>query len=259
MHDEDLALAISAAHSAGDLLLEFWSEREGLTISSKRAGDFVSEADTTAENHLREVLLAGQQDDHWLGEEGGAHGQGSRRWIVDPLDGTTNFLRGIPHWSVSIALEVDGELKVGVVHDPVHKETFAAQLGGGAKLNGVGIKPSDTTVFGSALFGTGVPFGTMAHIEDTTKQIARLMPHCAGIRRMGSAALDLAYVACGRLDGFWERRLQLWDIAAGLLILREAGAIVEGFDPLEKPEVSGSVVCANKALFAEFSGYLRAN
>ncbi len=132
MHDKDLALAIRAAHSAGDLLLEFWSEREGLTISSKRAGDFVSEADTTAENHLREVLLAGQQDDNWLGEEGGAQGQGSRRWIVDPLDGTTNFLRGIPHWAVSIALEVDGELKVGVVHDPVHNETFAAQLGGGA-------------------------------------------------------------------------------------------------------------------------------
>lgn len=257
MH-EDLALAIKAANSAGEILMDFWAKRADLQITSKRVGDFVSEADITAENHLRDVLLAGG-DDQWLGEEVGASGKSNRRWIVDPLDGTTNFLRGIPHWAVSIALEVDGEVQVGVVHDPVHGETFAAALGAGATLNEVQIEPAATDVFSSALFGTGVPFGDMAHIDETTVQIARLMPNCAGVRRMGSAALDLAYVASGRLDGFWERRLQLWDIAAGLLILREAGAVVEGFGIGEAPEHSGSVIAATPHLFAQFSGYLRAS
>jgi myo-inositol-1(or 4)-monophosphatase len=257
LHD-DLALAIKAANSAGQILMDFWVKRAELKIKSKRAGDFVSEADITAENHLRDVLLAGR-DDMWLGEEVGATGQGRRRWIVDPLDGTTNFLRGIPHWAISIALEVDGQVQVGVVHDPVHDETFAAALGHGATLNGVPIRPAETKHFSSALFGTGVPFGGMAHIDEAAAQIARLMPNCAGVRRMGAAALDLAYVASGRLDGFWERRLQLWDIAAGLLVLRESGALVEGIDVGESPDESGSVIAATPKLFGQFSSYLRAS
>lgn len=257
--ETDLQLAVRAAESAGKILLNFWLDRSALTVSNKRAGDFVSEADVTAENHLRELLLGGNEADRWLGEETGSQGQGGRRWIVDPLDGTTNFLRGIPHWSVSVALEVDGVLTLGVVHDPVHSETFAAQLGGGATLNGLEIAVSETEDFASALFGTGVPFGTMAHIADSAAEIGRLMPHCAGVRRMGSAALDLAYVAAGRLDGFWERKLQIWDIAAGLVLLREAGASVEGADSLEKPEQTGTVMTATPKLFSALTAYLRAS
>lgn len=258
MSEDDLALAGHAAETAGHILLRLWSQRERLTVSHKRAGDFVSEADLASENHLRSVLLGARPGDEWLGEESGASGTSGRRWIVDPLDGTTNFLRGIPHWAISVALEIDGELTVGVVHDPVKSETFAAYSGRGATVNGVAALASTTDDLGSALFGTGIPFGAMAHIDDHAADIARLMPHCAGVRRMGAASLDLAYVACGRLDGFWERRLQLWDIAAGLVLLRDAGARVEGWTPEEKPEDTGSVITASPTVFQAFARHVRA-
>lgn len=255
--ETDLQLAVRAAESAGKILLGFWAERSQLTFSNKRAGDFVSEADVSSENHLKEVLLGARKSDQWLGEETGASGDSGRRWIVDPLDGTTNFLRGLPFWSVSVALEIDGVLRIGVVHDPVHSETFAAELGGGATLNNLPIAVSKTEDLSSALFGTGVPFGSMAHVADSAADIGRLMPHCAGVRRMGSAALDLACVAAGRLDGFWERKLQLWDIAAGLVLLREVGAVVQGAHAGEEPEQSGTVITATPILFSEFTSYLR--
>ena len=255
--EDDMALATTLAHEAGDILLGYWAARDALTIATKRAGDFVSEADRSAEQHLRDGFAKARPDDGWLGEETGAAPGSGRRWIVDPLDGTTNFLRGIGHWAVSIALEVDGHLVLGVVHDPVKGETFAAGKGTGTKLNGQPVVVAQTEDLSSALFGTGVPFGNMAYIDDHAGDIARLMPKCAGVRRMGAAALDLAYVASGRLDGFWERRLQLWDIAAGLVLLREAGAIVEGWDAGERPEETGTVVTATTALFPEFAKTLR--
>jgi myo-inositol-1(or 4)-monophosphatase len=257
MTEDDLNLAVRAAHSAGEVLMSYWARRSELTVSSKRLGDFVSEADLAAEDHLREVILGQRPVDGWLGEERGASNSSSRRWIVDPLDGTTNFLRGIPHWAISIALEVEGLMTLGVIYDPIKQETFAAQLGQGATLNGVFIQTSSVEDLGSAIFGTGIPFGGMDHIDKHASDIARLMPHCAGVRRMGSAALDLAYVACGRFDGFWERNLQLWDIAAGLVILREAGAIVEGINPNEVPETNGDVLAAAPGVFSDFSSQLR--
>lgn len=257
MTNSDLELAVRAARSAGQLLLGFWAKRDELTVSDKRAGDFVSDADVSAENHLREVLLGERPGDSWLGEESGGAGEGGRRWIVDPLDGTTNFLRGIPHWAVSVALEIDGQLSVGVVHDPLKAETFAAQLGHGGTLNGVAMGVSKTTQLSSSLFGTGVPFGAMQNIDDHAIQIARLMPHCAGVRRMGAASLDLAYVAAGRLDGFWERDLKIWDIAAGLVLLRESGAKVEGWDPTESPGQKGDVITGTPVLFPAFAASLR--
>jgi myo-inositol-1(or 4)-monophosphatase len=257
MADDDLALAIALAQEAGDILLGHWLARERLTVTTKRAGDFVSEADRAAETRIRGRLLATRPADGWLGEESGTAGQGARRWIVDPLDGTTNFLRGIGHWAVSIALEDRGALRLGVVHDPVRQETFAALAGEGATLNGQPIEVSRTGDLSAALFGTGIPFGGMAHIDDHAGDIARLMPRCAGLRRMGAAALDLAYVSAGRLDGFWERRLQPWDIAAGLVLMREAGARVEGWNAGERPEDSGTVIAATPALFPSFVGILR--
>lgn len=253
----DLALAMRAAETAGAGLMRHWTRRGDLTISTKRAGDFVSQADLEAETCLRTLLLGACPGDGWLGEETGEVVASRRRWIVDPLDGTTNFLRGIPHWAVSVALEVDGVRRVGVIHDPVKDETFSARLGGGAFLNDQPIHAAAPLTLSAALFGTGIPFGGMNHIGDHAADIARLMPHCAGVRRMGAAALDLAYVAAGRLDGFWERRLQQWDIAAGLVILREAGATVEALDPRDRPEISGTVLTAAPALFEEFVCILR--
>jgi len=259
MTTEDLDLATTLAREAGDILLRHWADRSRLAVSAKRAGDFLSEADLASERHLRARLARARPSDGWLGEESGAAGGGRRRWIVDPLDGTTNFLRGIPHWAVSVALEEAGRLVVGVVHDPVRGETFAARHGGGATLHGAPLAVAKTPALETALFGTGIPFGDMPHIDDHAADIARLMPHCAGVRRMGAAALDLAYVAAGRLDGFWERRLRMWDIAAGLVLLREAGARVEGWRADERPEDTGTVVAAPPALFPGFAAILREN
>lgn len=257
MTDDDLELALRAAQAAGQILLGFWEKRDQLTVSSKRVGDFVSEADIASENLLHRVLLGARPGDGWLGEESGGAGTSGRRWIVDPLDGTTNFLRGIPHWAVSVALEEDGHLTLGVVHDPVKSDTFAAQTNRGTTSNGVAVSVSTTDQLSSALLGTGIPFGSMAHIDEHAADIARLMPHCAGVRRMGAASLDLAYVAAGRLDGFWERHLQPWDIAAGLVLLRESGAVVEGWGGDDRPEDSGTVVTATPALFSSFVSTLR--
>ena len=256
---EDLALAVRLAGEAGDILLAHWAERASLTATTKRVGDFVSAADRDTEAHLRRGLARARPEDGWLGEETGAAAGGARRWIVDPLDGTTNFLHGIGHWAVSVALEDTGALSLGVVHDPLRGETFAAARGRGATLNGSPIVVAASDSMTSALFGTGIPFGNMPHIDDHAADIARLAPSCAGVRRMGAAALDLAYVAAGRLDGFWERRLQPWDIAAGLVLLREAGARVEGWTSRERPEATGTVIAATPALFPAFSACLRAS
>jgi len=253
----DRELAVSAARAAGDVLLHYWNSRDTITPSRKRAGDFVSQADVEAEESLKEKLLSERPGDGWLGEESGEVSGSSRRWIVDPLDGTTNFLRGISHWAVSVALEADGELVLGGIHDPVKDETFHAERGEGAQMNGSRLVGSSTDQLSDALFGTGLPFGAMAHIDEHADDLRRLLPHCAGMRRMGSAALDLAYVAAGRLDGFWERKLQLWDIAAGLVLAREAGLRVEGWTAAERPEDSGSVVTSTTALFESFAGLVR--
>ncbi len=253
----DLVLAIRAAHEAGELLMRHWQNRDSLRVQIKRAGDFLSRADTEAEACLRDILLTARQEDGWLGEETTAQLAPRRRWIVDPLDGTTNFLRGIAHWAVSVALEVDGIRRIGVVHDPLKGETFAARIGVGGSLNGHQIRVAETSTLGGALFGTGIPFGDMAHIDTHAADIARLMPHCAGVRRMGAASLDLAYVAAGRLDGFWERVLQPWDIAAGLVLLSEAGATVTSLDPRDRPERSGTVLTACPGVFDAFAEILR--
>lgn len=256
-HAEDLQLALGLAKAAGELLLGHWSARDQLTVRAKRAGDFVSEADREAEDLLREGFRRARPEDGWLGEETGSQSGDTRRWIVDPLDGTTNFLHGIGHWAVSVALEVAGDLVLGIVHDPLKRETFTAVRGQGASLNGVSMTVSGADRLDSALFGTGIPFGTLPHIDDHAADIARLAPRCAGVRRMGAAALDLAYVAAGRLDGFWERKLQFWDIAAGLVLLREAGARTQGWTASERPEETGTVVTATPELFEAFSGCLR--
>ncbi|ETX28930.1 inositol monophosphatase family protein [Roseivivax isoporae] len=255
--ETDLSLALRLARAAGAILDDHWRARDRLTPQDKRAGDFVSEADMDAERHLRAGFAAARPDDGWLGEETGEGAPARRRWIVDPLDGTTNFLRGIPHWAVSVALEEDGKLVLGVVHDPLRGETFAARAEGPATLNGTSIAPAATATLTPALFATGIPFGDMPHIDAHARDIARLVPQCAGVRRMGAAALDLAWVAAGRYDGFWERRLRPWDIAGGLVIMRAAGVRVAALDPAERPEDRGTVLAAAPGVFDAFAALLR--
>ncbi len=256
----NLNLMIKAARKAGRSLVKDFREVENLQVSSKGPGDFVTKADREAERLIKEELMGGRPTYGWLGEETGEQeGQDpTRRWIVDPLDGTTNFLHGLPHWSVSIALEHKGEIVSAVVFDPAKDEMFVAEKGAGAWLNDTRrLRVSGRRVMIESIFATGVPFGGRGTLPATLKDLARLMPVCAGVRRFGSAALDLAWVAAGRYEGYWERGIQAWDIAAGMLLVKEAGGffgpVREGDDPLAK----GAVIAANGELFEPLARIIR--
>jgi len=255
----NLNIMIKAARLAGRSLAKDFREVENLQVSMKGAGDFVSRADFAAEKIIRDELMGARKNYGWVGEESDAviGADPTRRWIVDPLDGTTNFLHGLPHWAVSIALEFKGEIVAAVVYDPAKDEMFTAEKGQGAHLNETRLRVSGRSRMIECIFATGLPFGGRADLPETLGDLARVLPGCAGVRRWGAAALDLAYVAAGRYDGFWERSLNSWDIAAGILIVREAGGLVEplrtGDDMLE----AGQVICANGAIFDQFAKVIR--
>lgn len=255
-----LTVMIRAARKAARGLLRDFNEVENLQVSRKGAADFVSRADIKAEEVLKEELLNARPNYGWLGEETGAQ-EGkdpTRRWIVDPLDGTTNFLHAIPHWAVSVALEHKGEVVAAVVLDAAKDEIYAAEKGAGAWLNDQRIRVSSRSEMTECLFGSGMPFAGKGDLPETLQDMARLMPRCAGMRRNGAAALDLAWVAAGRLDGFWERRLQPWDIAAGILLVREAGGFVQDLNLEEAdPLKTGSVIASNSEVFNRFAKVLR--
>ena len=255
----NLNIMLKAARKAGRSLNKDFREVENLQSSMKGAGDFVSRADIEAERILKEDLMGARPNYGWLGEEGGGE-EGkdpTRRWIVDPLDGTTNFLHGLPHWAVSIALEHKGKIVAGVIYDPSKDEMFFAEKGGGAWMNDRRLRVSSRSRMIEAVFATGLPFAGRGVLPSTLHELARLLPACAGVRRWGAASLDLAYVAAGRYDGFWERGLNIWDIAAGTLIVREAGALLEAVDPDADPLDSGEILCANDPLFAHFATAIR--
>lgn len=195
----------------------------------------------------------------WLAEEGGeeAGSDPTRRWIVDPLDGTTNFLHGLPHWAVSIALEHKGQIVAGVIFDAAKDEMFYAEKGSGAWMNDQRLRVSGRNSMIESIFATGIPFGGRADLPETIQDIARIAPAVAGIRRWGAAALDLAYVAAGRYEGFWERKLNAWDLAAGIVIVREAGGFIEPLDPAGNILEDGEVICSNEAIFNTFSKVIR--
>ena len=255
----NLNIMIKAARKAGRALAKDFREVENLQVSVKGAGDFVSKADIAAEKIIKDELMGARPTYGWLAEEGGAQeGQDpTRRWIVDPLDGTTNFLHGLPHWSVSIALEHKGQIVAGVIYDPTKDELFFAEKGAGAWMNETRIRVSGRHRMIESIFATGLPFAGRADLPDTLKDLGRLLPVCAGVRRWGSAALDLAYVAAGRYDGFWERRLKSWDLAAGVIIVKEAGGLVEAMNPNGDVLDDGEIVCANEPLFAGFAKIVR--
>ena len=255
----NLNVMIKAARKAGKSLLKDFTEVENLQVSSKSAGDFVSRADIAAEAIIKAELKAARPTYGWVGEESDAiEGQDpTRRWIVDPLDGTTNFLHGLPHWAVSIALEHKGQIVAGVVYDPTKDEMFIAEKGQGAWLNESRLRVSGRKRMIESIYATGLPFAGRSDLPETLKDLAQLLPACAGVRRWGAAALDLAYVAAGRYDGYWERRLNVWDIAAGVIIAREAGAIVEGIAANSDPVETADILCANDLQFNQFAALIR--
>ncbi|HQS02585.1 MAG TPA: inositol monophosphatase family protein [Halothiobacillus sp.] len=242
-----LTMAVRAARAAGTVISRATDHVADLTIESKQRNDFVSEVDRQAEHAIIDILKRAYPDHHFLGEESGDTGSelSEYRWIIDPLDGTTNFLHGLPHYAVSIALEYQGRLELGVIYNPSNQELFTAERGGGAFLNNRRIRVAGLRSLESALLGTGFPFRADQDVERYLKTFRALHGPLSGIRRAGSAALDLAYVASGRLDGFWEFGLLPWDMAAGILMVREAGGIVIDFSGKEEFMASGNVIAAN--------------
>jgi myo-inositol-1(or 4)-monophosphatase len=220
-----IGIAVEAARAAGKIQ----RSRLGTNFSVRHKGavDLVTEVDTACEKAVREILTRRAPGTAVLGEEEGVTGAGQDRWIVDPLDGTTNFAHGYPVFCVSIAWERAGQVRLGVVFDPLREELFTTQEGAGTRLNGELVRVSETTALRDSLLATGFPYDRGTNPRNY-REFCRLTQITQGVRRGGSAALDLAYVACGRLDGFWEPGLKPWDVAAGALLVREAGGTVTG-------------------------------
>jgi len=250
---------IAAAQKAARKLNRDFGEVENLQVSKKGPADFVSNADKTAENTLRYALEKARPDYCFLLEESGeiTRQDTSNRWIIDPLDGTTNFLHGIPHFAISIALERDSELFAGVVYEPVFDQMFWAEKGQGAYLNDRRIRVSARTDMEEALFATGIPFKGARDHPLFLKQLQAVMAVSSGVRRFGSAALDLAYVAAGRYDGFWETGLQPWDTAAGIVLVRESGGYVSDSTGGNDMMKNGNIIAANDRLHTSLHKLLR--
>ncbi len=218
-----LGLAVEAARAAGVLL----RDRSGLRVRHKGAVDLVTQVDLACEEAIREVLQ--RSGIEILGEEGGGS-RGQTRWIVDPLDGTTNFVHGFPSYCCSIALQVEGDLKIGVIYDPVHDRMFTAQSGLGARCNGERLQVSDRCELGESLVASGFAYDRRERAADYLRFVKVFLEQAQGFRRAGAAAMDLAMVATGQLDGFWEFGLNAWDVAAGVLLVQEAGGQVSDMD-----------------------------
>lgn len=243
-----VTVMMDAARAAGRRLIRDFGEVENLQVSRKGPSDFVSQADQKAEEIIRKSLEKTRPGYGFLLEEGGEI-QGTdktHRFVIDPLDGTLNFLHGIPHFAVSIGLERDGKLRAGVVHDPMRNETFWAEEGQGAWLDNKRLRVASRRKLSEAVVTTGIPQLGKDGAEKFIDELVRVRSEVAAVRRFGSAALDLAWVAAGRFDGFWERGLSLWDIAAGFVLMQEAGGMVIGLD--KKDPTRGSFVAANTSL-----------
>jgi len=247
-----------AAQKAAKAMKRDFGEIEQLQVSQKGPADFVSAADVKAEKTLRAELAKARPRFGFLGEEGvDVKGEdGHHRWIIDPIDGTTNFLHGIPHFAISLALEMDGEIIAGLIYNPAVEEMYYAEKGKGAFLNDKRLRVSSRKNLADSVIATGIPFHGRPGHKPFLNQIERVMGNVAGIRRMGAASLDLAYVAAGRFDGFWESGLQPWDIAAGLILVREAGGFVTEIDGGKNILGSGNVLASNAKLHKPLSDLL---
>lgn len=247
-----LTNAVKAARRAGTIITRASQDVGALKIRSKTYNDFVSEVDHAAEAAIIEVLKDAYPDHGFLGEESGdTNPDAENIWIIDPLDGTTNFLHNFPQYCVSIALMQRGQLTQAVVYDPNRNDLFTATKGRGAFLNDKRIRVTNRIKLQDSLVGTGFPFRDFSHLDTYMPMLRDMIKKASAIRRPGSAALDLAYVAAGYLDGFWEIGLSKWDIAAGALLVQEAGGIVGDFEGNESWFETGNIVAANPKVFAQ--------
>ena len=246
-----LNIAVAAARAAGSIIVRYLDRVDTLNVSSKHLNEFVTEVDREAEAIIIADIRKAYPQHAILAEESGAAGESEYRWIIDPLDGTTNYLHGFPQFCVSIALEHRGRLDQGVVFDPLRQELFTASRGAGARLDDRRIRVSRQTSLEGSLLGTGFPFRGAYDLDTYLETIRALVPRSAGIRRAGAAALDLAYVAAGRLDGFWEFGLEPWDMAAGVLLIREAGGLTTDADGDEHYMESGNIVTGSPRVLRE--------
>jgi myo-inositol-1(or 4)-monophosphatase len=252
-----LNIAVRAARSAGNIIVRNLDRVDSLTVQTKDRNDFVSEVDRQAEQEIIGILRKAYPDHGVLAEESGHQDGNDYQWIIDPLDGTTNYLHGFPQFAVSIALRHKGRIEQGVVYDPLRQELFTASRGAGANLNDRRIRVTNRRNLDGALLGTGFPFKSQQHLDAYLDMFRALFPRTAGIRRPGSAALDLAYVASGRLDGFWEIGLSIWDMAAGVLLIQEAGGISSDFVGGHNYLENGNLVAGNPKVFAEILKAIR--
>ena len=252
---------IKAAEKAARSLIRDFGEVEQLQVSQKGPGDFVSAADRRAEEIIKEELQKGQPTYGFLMEESGAHEGENQdfRWIVDPLDGTTNFLHGIPHWCISIALESKGEITHGLIYDPVKDEMFTSEKGQGAFLHrNKRLRVSGRSDPQHCMVITGAPRRAINNHEQFFNEQRAVWEMGTSLRRYGAAALDLAYVAAGRAEAFWERKLMPWDVAAGILIVKEAGGFIAELDDHKaNPLETGNILAANEGLFNDIKKVLK--
>ncbi len=259
LHSATLNVMTKAARRAGRGLKRDLGEVEHLQGSLKGPGNFVTAADRRAEETVREELAKARPAYGFLGEEGGARAgiDKSHRWIVDPLDGTTNFLHGIPHFAVAIALERDGAIVAGLVYNPANEELFIAERGKGAFLNDQRIRVAARRRLADAIVACGLPHYGRGDLALARNEIAAAQQHFAGLRRYGAAALDLAWIAAGRLDAYWERDLSPWDLAAGLILVREAGGFVSDLDGGDAIFAKGQIAAGNDTMHRELIRLLK--
>jgi myo-inositol-1(or 4)-monophosphatase len=253
LHSAILNVMVKAAHRAARSLKRDLGEVEQLQVSLKGPRNFVTAADRRAESILREELAKARPDYGFLGEEGGAHSgtDKTHRWIVDPLDGTTNFLHGIPHFAIAIALERNGAIVAGLVYNPANDEMFIAERGKGAFLNDKRIRVAARARLADAIVACGLPHYGRGDLALARSEIAAAQRAFAGLRRYGAATLDLAWIAAGRLDAYWERDLSPWDLAAGSILVREAGGFITDLDGGDAILTKGSVVAGNDTMHRE--------
>ncbi|MCB1773262.1 MAG: inositol monophosphatase [Gammaproteobacteria bacterium] len=250
-------IAVRAARQAGSVIMRSFSRLDTLTVAEKQTNDYVSEVDRNAEQAIIDTIRRAYPSHAILAEESGSRGKDDFQWIIDPLDGTTNYLHGFPQFAVSIALSHRGRLESAVVYDPVRDEMFTADRGAGALLNDRRLRVTEQRGLPGALLGTGIPFRDQRYMDQYLGMLKTLTQTTAGIRRPGSAALDFAYVAAGRLDGFWELGLSVWDFAAGALLVQEAGGMVSDIGGGSRHLDTGNVIAAGPRLHRDMVQAIR--
>ena len=262
MNTAMLNTAVRAARNASSLIKRYMGRTDSLKIDQKHPNDFVTEVDKLSEQEIIGTLSEAYPDHAIYAEESGKHNTGDDdnkpTWIIDPLDGTTNFIHDIPQFAISIGMKAEGHLQVGVIYDPVRDELFTAMRGDGARLNNRKIRINPNTRLQGSLLGTGFPYYQYDHLDHYLAILKEVITKTSGVRRPGSAALDLAYTAAGRFDGFWEFNLQAWDIAAGALLVQEAGGIITDFNGEHDYMQTGDVLCGPPRVHQELLDIIRA-